>query len=50
MLSVTIPNSTPSQKTPVLPNMRRNRDAAERSEQLAQELGKGVAGNHLSSP
>jgi hypothetical protein len=49
MFSVTIPNITPSQNTPVLPNMRRSGDAAERRQLLAQELAKLSLATHLPS-
>jgi hypothetical protein len=42
-------NITPSQNTTALAEHAPQRDAAERRERLAQELGKGVAGNHPQS-
>jgi hypothetical protein len=37
---------TPSQNTPVFAEHAPHRDAADRGQLLAEEIGKGVAGNH----
>jgi hypothetical protein len=43
-------NITPSQNTTALAEHAPQRDAAERRERLALELGKGVAGSHPPIP